>query len=273
MSFQAVRWALTEAPVTNTADAFVLVALAHHSHDDGTHAFPSTATLAKETRLARSTVFTALSRLKDLGLIAPEGEGSRGIVSYRLVMPQGPAEDAATTYPGAGYVGSRPIQQPDPPIQIPDTPPIQQPDPNNQEENSQGTERPPLPPLRGVTPLRWASDGGGARNGRPRRRLSRADQAAERAAELRARAAALRAQQAAAGAEREGPPADPNLHRAVAIIPAALEASPPRPSVRPVPSPPPEVRRCWKPEELQAIQERVRAEYEASKESTTRSSS
>ena len=234
MSFQAIQWAIAEAPVTNPVDQHVLMILAHHAQPDGTEVYPSTSTLVKETKLGRSTLFRTLTRLKEQGLITSVGERGRGVVAYRLNM----TSIGAAPVPERDGSAVQPVPERDGRVPERDVRPVPERDPEEPEGNSQRTENPPTPLTRGVTPLRWAPDGGGPRNGRPRRRLSRVEQTANRAAELRARAAALRAEQAAA-TEREGPPADPVLQRTAVVIPAVLEeAVRPRPSVRPASEPP-----------------------------------
>jgi len=47
----------------------VLHAIAYHAHDDGSGAYPSIATLAREANVSRRDVFRSLRRLRDLGEI------------------------------------------------------------------------------------------------------------------------------------------------------------------------------------------------------------
>lgn len=64
----------------------VLFVLAEHAHDDGSNAFPTVATMAERSRLTRKAVQTSLRRLEADGMIAAEGFGPNGQVSYRVSM-------------------------------------------------------------------------------------------------------------------------------------------------------------------------------------------
>jgi hypothetical protein len=65
----------------------VLLALAEFAHDDGTHAFPSTATLAARTRLSERQVFRALRTLEDLDEIRRTGRTAKGVVVWSITLP------------------------------------------------------------------------------------------------------------------------------------------------------------------------------------------
>lgn len=74
MSIEAIHWALNVAPIPRdrrdaSSLAVVLVGLANHADPDGRNAFPSTATLARYTRLSERSVRYALRSLQDLDLI------------------------------------------------------------------------------------------------------------------------------------------------------------------------------------------------------------
>lgn len=61
MSWQAIDWALTRAPIpeddtARPTTALVLVALANHADHDGAGAYPSLATVASYSRVSRDTV-------------------------------------------------------------------------------------------------------------------------------------------------------------------------------------------------------------------------
>jgi len=263
VSFQATRWAFREAPVTNQTDKLVLVALADCIGPEDGLAYPSITTLEKWTVLGRRTITRSLHNLREQGLIEPAGTLPRGGVAYRLRMDRTMAQEATVEEPTVAQeatVAKRTMAGEAPTI-APEARPLAPERPTEEREGKDPEENTPLPPSKGVPPLRWIPDGGAPRNGRPpHRRLSRSD-------ELRARAAALRAEKATA-AERESPPENLDLHRVTAILPTALEP-PPRPSVRPEPNPLPEVRRYWKPEELQAIQERARVKYLAGRDAAS----
>jgi hypothetical protein len=68
-------------------DMLLALALADHSHDDGTHIYPSVDSLAKKTRQSVRTVQYQLGRMKEAGwLIATNaGDGGRGRhAEYRI---------------------------------------------------------------------------------------------------------------------------------------------------------------------------------------------
>jgi hypothetical protein len=78
VSVEAISWALNLAPVPadrggqpSSACKFVLVGLANHAGPDGTGAFPSVATLVRDTGLSERTVRTCLDRLEAAGIILP----------------------------------------------------------------------------------------------------------------------------------------------------------------------------------------------------------
>jgi Helix-turn-helix domain len=85
-------WVFDSAPV-NPGQLLVLLALADHARDDGTGAYPCIATLARKTRMGRSTVLQHMKDLKKLAVIQADGERPRkpgqagqAIVSYQIVM-------------------------------------------------------------------------------------------------------------------------------------------------------------------------------------------
>jgi hypothetical protein len=63
-----------------------LLMIANHAHADGTGAWPSIATLAKETRLSERGVQYCIQKLKESGEleIIPDG-GPKGVNGYRIV--------------------------------------------------------------------------------------------------------------------------------------------------------------------------------------------
>jgi len=66
-----------------------LLMIANHAHADGTGAYPSIATLAKETRLSERGVQYCIDKLKESGelLVFPD-EGPRGCNLYQIPMTQ-----------------------------------------------------------------------------------------------------------------------------------------------------------------------------------------
>jgi len=87
MSFQAMAWAIKQkAP---TKPKFVLLVLANYADDRGV-AWPSLATLTKDTGIKRSTLIECTKKLVELGLIAKAAKYKSNIKTsntYILKMP------------------------------------------------------------------------------------------------------------------------------------------------------------------------------------------
>lgn len=85
MSVQATTWVWNHSQATESA-FLVLLALADHAHPDGTHAYPSLASLQRMTRLSERTVRYALRTLESIGEIeiTREGGGRGRTTEYRL---------------------------------------------------------------------------------------------------------------------------------------------------------------------------------------------
>jgi Helix-turn-helix domain len=87
MSVRVLSWVFESSTVTHRGDLLVLLVLADHAHDDGTHAFPSVEKIARKSRLSRRGTQLALRRLERLGAIEATGsEGPHRPRSYRVVM-------------------------------------------------------------------------------------------------------------------------------------------------------------------------------------------
>ncbi|MFE5572060.1 helix-turn-helix domain-containing protein [Amycolatopsis japonica] len=79
MSWEAVRWALDNAPIPpdekgepkGSSCVLVLVALGERAGADGRHAFPSAADIVRRTRLSERQVRDTVRRLAEHGLIVP----------------------------------------------------------------------------------------------------------------------------------------------------------------------------------------------------------
>lgn len=91
MSIQALGWVL-ENSTTEKGDRLVLLSLANHAHTDGTDAYPSVATIMRETKLPERNVQYALKRLVDGGHIVKMGKapderipGNRRPINYTIV--------------------------------------------------------------------------------------------------------------------------------------------------------------------------------------------
>lgn len=77
---------LPEHNVKASSAKFVLLALADHAHDDGTHVYPSVTRLGLKTQLSRRTVIYALEALKSIGLIVNVGHSSWETINYRIAV-------------------------------------------------------------------------------------------------------------------------------------------------------------------------------------------
>lgn len=93
MSFQAVRWALDDAPMLTTEKGkpdttarLVLVALADRADDDGTNTFPSPLRIHWTTGLDERTIRRALARLEKAGLIVSDGTARSGATKWRVAL-------------------------------------------------------------------------------------------------------------------------------------------------------------------------------------------
>lgn len=79
MSFEAVLWATTDAPIANVNEFAVLMMLAEKADPDGCNAFPSRPTVAARTTVDPKTVLRALQSMEARGLI---GEGDQRAAEY-----------------------------------------------------------------------------------------------------------------------------------------------------------------------------------------------
>jgi hypothetical protein len=103
MSWQAVQWALRDAPMlmtdagkNDTTARYVLVALAEKARGEPLLSYPSIATLRMLTGLDREVIRRALQRLAAGGLIVDSGRRGEGVVAWRLMVELvRPASDGA----------------------------------------------------------------------------------------------------------------------------------------------------------------------------------
>lgn len=87
MSFQAVCWALEDAPVQNATERLVLIALANYADERG-RCHPAVFTLARLSLLSERGVQKVLRRLEEGEIIATEAQvGPLGTNAYRLNLP------------------------------------------------------------------------------------------------------------------------------------------------------------------------------------------
>jgi pyocin large subunit-like protein len=97
MSIQAVGWVLEYSPAKKSS-RLVLISLANHANADGRDAYPSIATIMRETLLPERTVQYALRALEEVGLIRARGRApderipqNRRPVNYQIVGVQSAA--------------------------------------------------------------------------------------------------------------------------------------------------------------------------------------
>ena len=89
MSVQAISWVLEQSESRLSA-RHVLISIANHAKSDGTDAWPSVATIARESRLSVSEVHSSLRELQELGeLSVDRAAGPHGCNLYTLQRMQG----------------------------------------------------------------------------------------------------------------------------------------------------------------------------------------
>lgn len=79
MSFEAVLWATSDAPISDVNEFAVLVMLAEKADSDGCNTFPSRATIAARTKIDPRTILRCLQRLEERRLI---GRGDQRAAEY-----------------------------------------------------------------------------------------------------------------------------------------------------------------------------------------------
>lgn len=104
MSVQAMSWVLDHSRAENAA-RLVMISLANHASVDGSNAYPSISTIAREARCGESTVRHSIKALIALGEIEDVGTGPRGTNCFRINMVQ--RDDASVR-----VVRPRPGQRP-----------------------------------------------------------------------------------------------------------------------------------------------------------------
>lgn len=78
MSLQALVWVIDHSEAEGNARC-VMFAIGNYIHADGTGAWPSLATIAREARCSRATTVRAIAELRDLGELAwRTGAGHEG---------------------------------------------------------------------------------------------------------------------------------------------------------------------------------------------------
>lgn len=89
MSIKVMSWVWDSSEAAGI-DRLVLLAIADAaSHDDGTNAYPSIATLSRKAKVSPRTVQRSIRALCDLGELKMElNAGRKGVNMYRVVMRQ-----------------------------------------------------------------------------------------------------------------------------------------------------------------------------------------
>ena len=87
MSVTAVTWVLQFSD-ERLGNRLVLIALADHAHSDGSNAFPSVKTIAREARMSERNVQRALRALEQSGAIRSCGRHHSGSMVYEVVGVQ-----------------------------------------------------------------------------------------------------------------------------------------------------------------------------------------
>ena len=84
MSVQALTWVF-ENSQSKLADRHVLLSIANHAKNDGTGAWPSIATIARESRLSETSVHRSIRELVKTGELSVEvGQGPYGTNLYSI---------------------------------------------------------------------------------------------------------------------------------------------------------------------------------------------
>lgn len=98
MSIQAIAWVLEHSD-SEGYDRLVLLAIANHCDARGWNAWPSAEHIARESRVHRATVFSAIGRLKDLGEleVTLSGGGKGQTNHYRLPLMPDPKPSPVAT--------------------------------------------------------------------------------------------------------------------------------------------------------------------------------
>lgn len=85
MSVQATSWVI-EHSRHKGSNLLVLIMIANHAHSDGTNAFPSTETLARECRMSRRHVIRIIDELERSGELMVERSAGRKTHRYAIRM-------------------------------------------------------------------------------------------------------------------------------------------------------------------------------------------
>lgn len=106
MSWQATAWAIEQPEVKSPLTLVVLLCLANYAGEDGTNAFPSIETLARNSRMSGRSVQRHLTKLAEMGLIRRGNQAiaaaviqrsDRRPVVYDLCIPRGVTQSPRST--------------------------------------------------------------------------------------------------------------------------------------------------------------------------------
>ncbi len=88
MSVQAMSWVI-EHSRHKGAELLCLLMIANHAHADGTNAFPSIETLARECRMSERQIKRIIQKLEESGELRVERGVGRGNVNYYVIVMDG----------------------------------------------------------------------------------------------------------------------------------------------------------------------------------------
>lgn len=98
MSVHVISWVLRNSPA-RLGSRCVLIVLADHAQGDGTGAWPSVETIAKEARLSETQTHACLKQLLEAGMIEKTGVSASGTNVYTVIMEGGAESEPPKTAP------------------------------------------------------------------------------------------------------------------------------------------------------------------------------
>jgi len=90
VAIECMVWVLELEGEVTTNEKFVLLGIANHAQPNGAGAFPSLETLARYTRLSKSTVQRCVKKLVERGLLTKSSGNGRKSTSYTVEMDFAP---------------------------------------------------------------------------------------------------------------------------------------------------------------------------------------
>ncbi len=111
MSVHVTSWVLSHSD-ERLGRRLVLLVLADHANEDGTGAYPSVETIAREARLSVSQAKRCLRDLRESGAIEPTGTMPAGNVIYSVLMTGGAhIAPVANRAGGGAHIAPRTVQE------------------------------------------------------------------------------------------------------------------------------------------------------------------